>query len=167
MGSRTTRNPTDSRGNTGERGNVTNVEGSHRGSIVGTQYLRQFETSSDLLRMKGPQYNDIHEGFIAWEDSGQEKHTIEVEAHATSHLMYVQCALYKKKQRWWHHRVWPCALSGTAGQRSERKAAQPKNKRQKGQSADCGNSSGFFFEEVVVEESPETRRCILPVVPNP
>ena len=51
--------------------------------------------------------------------------------------------------------------------RVERKAAQPqKQSLQKGQ-PHAGQGSGFFWRKVVVEQSLETRRCVLPVVLNP
>ena len=82
------------------------------------------------------------------------------------------------------------ALSGTTGPGSERVAAQPppspppkrtadrpttrptrrfrhQIQSEQGRHAVSGTSSGgFFLEEVAVEQSPETRRCALHVVPN-
>ena len=66
------------------------------------------------------------------------------------------------------------ALCGTLAQGSERRAAQPRQKKQKGPPhPGQGQHSRFwymirwFFLEVMVEQSAETRRCVLSVVPNP
>ena len=68
------------------------------------------------------------------------------------------------------------ALIDIVGQESERKAAEPK--KQDGRKANHTRARAktpilvpvlvvFVLEEVVGEQSPEARRCVLPVVPNP
>ena len=55
------------------------------------------------------------------------------------------------------------ALGGTAGQGLERKAAQPQTK--KTAERPITRQGRANFSGGVVEQAPETRRCVLPVVP--